>query len=98
MLKPDTLAAAWHASAGGSGVALPHGLGWFVQNYNGELVVWQFGVGDNASSSLVVTVPYRYLTLILMANSDGLVRPLPLAAGDVTASPFAKVFLGLFVR
>ena len=98
LLKPDTLAAAWRASGGGNGVALPHGLGWFVQNYNGELVVWQFGVGDNASSSLVVTVPYRYLTLILMANSDGLVRPLPLAAGDVTASPFAKVFLGLFVR
>lgn len=98
LLRPNTLAAAWRAGVGGNGVALPHGLGWFVQTYNGELVVWQFGVGDNASSSLVVTVPYRYLTLILLANSDGLVRPLPLAAGDVTASPFAKVFLGLFVR
>ncbi|MBI3402160.1 MAG: beta-lactamase family protein [Acidobacteria bacterium] len=98
LLRPETLAAAWHAGGGVNGAALPHGLGWFVQTYNGELVVWQFGVGDNASSSLVVTVPYRYLTLILMANSDGLVRPLPLAAGDVTVSPFAKVFLGLFVR
>jgi CubicO group peptidase (beta-lactamase class C family) len=98
LLRPDTLAAVWRAPVGANGVSLPHGLGWFVQSYNGELVVWQFGVGDNASSSLVVTVPHRQLTLILLANSDGLVRSIPLAAGDVTASPFAKVFLGIFVR
>jgi CubicO group peptidase (beta-lactamase class C family) len=98
LLRKETLSAAWQVGGAGYGVTWPHGLGWFVQTYNGELVVWQFGVGDNASSSLVVTVPFRYLTLILMANSDGLVRPYPLAAGDVTASPFAKVFLGLFAR
>jgi hypothetical protein len=34
----------------------------------------------------------------MLANSNGLVKPFPLAAGDVTASPFGKVFLGLFVR
>jgi hypothetical protein len=56
------------------------------------------GVADNASSSLVVTVPGRGLTLILLANSQGLVRPYPLAQGDVTASPFARIFLSLFVR
>jgi CubicO group peptidase (beta-lactamase class C family) len=97
LLKLDTLARAWSPRVGANGVALPAGLGWFVQTYKGQLVVWQFGVGDNASSSLVVTVPNRFLTLILMANSDGLAKSLPLAAGDVTVSPFAKVFLGLFV-
>jgi hypothetical protein len=69
-----------------------------VQNYRGETVVWQFGVSANASSSLVVTVLGRGLTLILLANSDGLVKPYPLAAGDLTASPFGRLFLGLFVR
>ncbi|MBI3490479.1 MAG: beta-lactamase family protein [Acidobacteria bacterium] len=98
LLRPETLAAAWRAPVDGNGVPLPHGMGWFVQTYNGEKVVWQFGVSDNASSSLVVTVPSRGLTLILLANSDGLVKSFPLAAGDVTASPFAKVFLGIFVR
>jgi hypothetical protein len=77
---------------------LPHGMGWFVQNYNGEKVVWQFGQGDNASSSLVVVVPARSLTLVLLANSDGLSKSLGLADGDLTRSPFGKLFLELFVR
>jgi hypothetical protein len=77
---------------------LPPGVGWFVQTYNGQKVVWQFGAGENGSSSLAVTMPGPGLTLILLANSSGLVKSFPLAAGDVTASPFGKVFLGLFVR
>jgi CubicO group peptidase (beta-lactamase class C family) len=98
LLRSDTLAAAWQAPVGRLNQPLPHGLGWFVQTYNGEKVVWQFGVGDNASSSLVVTVPGRALTMVLVANSQGLVRPLPLQDGDITISPFARTFLGLFVR
>ena len=98
LLRADTLAVAWRAPVGRSGQALPHGLGWFVQSYGGQTVVWQFGVGDNASSSLVVTAPARGLTLILLANSDGLAKPFGLAAGDLTVSPFARVFLELFVR
>jgi len=98
LLRPDTLALAWQAPVDRDGRRLPHGLGWFVQSYNGESIVWQFGVGDNGSSSLWMTVPGRGLTLILLANSTGLVKPLNLAAGDVTVSPFARLFLGLFVR
>jgi CubicO group peptidase (beta-lactamase class C family) len=98
LLKADTLNAAWTAPINHNGQALPHGLGWFVQNYNGEAVVWQFGVSENASSSLVVTVPGRQLTFILMANSDGLARWFPLTSGDVTVSPFVRAFLAFFVR
>jgi CubicO group peptidase (beta-lactamase class C family) len=98
LLRTDTLAAAWQAPVGRNGQPLPHGLGWFVQTYNGETVVWQFGVSENASSSLVVTVPARGLTLVLLANSDGLVKPFALAAGDLTVSPVGRLFLGLFVR
>ena len=96
--RPESLALAWTAPMDANGQRLPHGLGWFVQLYNGERIVWQFGVGDNASSSLVVTIPGRGITLILLANSQGLVRPFSLTAGDVTVSPFARVFLSLFVR
>jgi CubicO group peptidase (beta-lactamase class C family) len=98
LLKPETLAAAWQAPLGAGGQPLPHGLGWFVQGYNGARVVWQYGLSENASSSLMVTILPRGLTLILIANSDGLARPFALSAGDVTASPFGKVFLGTFVR
>ena len=98
LLRPDTLAAAWQAPVNANGQALPHGMGWFVQNYNGEPVVWQFGIGAAASSSLVVTLPNRNVSLILLANSDGLAKPASLTAGDVTVSPFARVFLGLVVK
>ena len=98
LLHPETLAVAWRPPSDRSGQPLPHGVGWFVQTYHGQTVVWQFGAAENGSSSLVVTMPGPGLTLILMANSNGLVKPFPLAAGDVTASPFGKVFLGLFAR
>jgi CubicO group peptidase (beta-lactamase class C family) len=98
LLRPETLAIAWTPPLDGNGQRLPHALGWFGQTYNGERVVWQFGVSDGASSSLMIMVPRRALTLILLANSPGLVRPFSLTAGDVTASPFGKLFLGIFVR
>jgi CubicO group peptidase (beta-lactamase class C family) len=98
VLRPETIALAWSNPTTASGQLLPHGLGWFIQGYNGEPIVWQFGLGDNASSSMMIMLPRRALTLILLANSDGLVNPLPLAAGDVLVSPFAKLFVGLFTR
>jgi CubicO group peptidase (beta-lactamase class C family) len=98
LLEPGTLDTAWRAPVGPSGQPLAHGLGWFVQTSGAGPVVWQFGVSENASSSMVITLPGHGLTLILLANSDGLVTPFGLAAGDVTTSPFARVFLGLFNR
>ena len=85
-----------------NGRPLPTGLGWFVQLYNAdsgnpEVVAWQFGAIENAYSSLIVKVPNRKLTLVLLANSDGLTAPFGLEAGDVTASIFARAFLRTFV-
>jgi CubicO group peptidase (beta-lactamase class C family) len=98
VLRPDAMAYAWTPPTDANGQRLPHAYGWFVQSYNGEPIVWQFGVSDNASSSMLITVPRRGLTLILLANSQGLARPFSLAAGDVTVSPFARLFLSIFVR
>ena len=60
-------------------------------------IAWQFGVVEDAYSSLIVKVPNRKLTLILLANSDGLTAPFALEAGDVTASIFARTFLRAFL-
>jgi len=98
LLRPETLGVAWSPQVGRDNALLPYGIGWFVQSYNGEPVVWQFGQTENASSSLMITLPSRGLTLILLANSDGLTKAFPLPAGDVSVSPFARVFLGLFAR
>jgi len=98
LLRPETLKLAWSNPVNASGAVLPHGLGWFVQSYNGEPVVWQFGIEPAVSSALVIILPNRNLTLLLLANSDGLAKPASLTAGDVTVSPFARVFLGLVVK
>lgn len=97
VLQPETLSAAWTSVAGTAGTPLPFGLGWFVQAYNGERLVWHYGLAPNSFSSLVLKVPSRRLTLILLANSDGLSAPFALNEGDVTTSPFARLFLRLFL-
>ena len=95
LLQEDTLAAAWTNQVGRDKL-LPTGLGWFVQRYNGETVVWHFGTTVNGYSSLVLKLPARHLTLLVLANSDGLSSPFDLASGDVTKSVFAGLFLRLF--
>jgi CubicO group peptidase (beta-lactamase class C family) len=82
---------------GGAAPGAPTGLGWFVQAYNGERLVWQFSSTPGAYSALILKVPDRDLTLILLANSDGLSEPFALQNGDVTSSLFARLFLRLFV-
>jgi CubicO group peptidase (beta-lactamase class C family) len=97
-MRPEWQALAWTPPTNAGGQPLPHAYGWFVQDYNGDRLVWQFGVSDNASSSMIIMVPRRGVTLILLANSTGLARPFSLAAGDITVSPFARLFLSIFVR
>ena len=93
LLEPRTLERAWRPL----GSNLPSGLGWFLQTYNREQIVWQFGVVPNAYSALFVKVPNRKLTFILLANSDALAAPFTREIWDVTASAFAKLFLVTFV-
>jgi CubicO group peptidase (beta-lactamase class C family) len=98
LLRGDTLSGAWRNVLARDGTPAPTGLGWFVQGYEGELVVWHFGLIPGAYSSLMLKLPARHATLILLANSDGLSAPFQLAQGDVTKSLFASVFLKLVVQ
>jgi CubicO group peptidase (beta-lactamase class C family) len=95
LLQLETVVAAWTPPADAAGSPAPMGLGWFVQYYKGERVVWHFGNVPNAYSSLILKLPQRNMTFILLANSDGLSSPFDLAEGDVTRSLFAALFLKL---
>ena len=99
LLLDETRAMAWTnaAGAGLSSSTAPTGLGWFVQTYRGERVVWHFGLIPNAYSSLIIKLPSRHMTVILLANSDGLNAPFNLQTGDVTRSVFANLILRLFL-
>jgi len=92
LLNRETMTAMWS-----NGNGMPTGLGWFVQDYNGQKLYWQFGITPGAYSSLILIVPSSHLTLIMLANSDGLTAPFSLQDGDVNNSLFARTFLRLFV-
>jgi CubicO group peptidase (beta-lactamase class C family) len=96
LLLDSTRAQAWARSVGRDGTLLPTGLGWFVQSYQGQTVVWQFGMNEGYSS-LVVKLPQRRTTFILFANSDRLSSPFELESGNVAPSLFATLFLRLFM-
>ena len=97
LLLKETRNAAWSAAAGANGTALPTGLGWFVQRYREEPVVWQYGLVPNAYSAMIIRLPNRRVTLILLANSDGLAVPFDLESGDLSRSLFATLFFRLFI-
>jgi len=70
------------------------GLGWFVQPWQGSVLIWHYGQWTGASA-LLLKVPDEGLALVLLANADGLSRPFTLGASDVLRSPFARAFLDL---
>ncbi|MGE3842409.1 MAG: serine hydrolase domain-containing protein [Vicinamibacterales bacterium] len=96
LLRSETRSQAFVAPVMADGKPSPHALGWFVQKYEGQTLAWQFGEVPDGYSALLMTLPERGVTLILLANSDGLVEPFRLVNGDVSVSPFARLFLGLF--
>jgi CubicO group peptidase (beta-lactamase class C family) len=96
LLARATRDAAWTQAFAGD-TPLPTGLGWFVQNYHGEPIIWQFGTTRGGHSAIIIKAPNSGLTFIALANSDGLNAPFALESGDVTSSLFATLFLRLFL-
>ena len=95
-LRPATKALAWTPVVSPAGETFPYGLGWFATDYKGIRVIWHYGYWT-ASSTLVIKVPSRGLTFVLLANTDGLSAPYPLGSGKLQASPWAREFLETFV-
>jgi CubicO group peptidase (beta-lactamase class C family) len=93
LLNEKSRTIAWQRPVAPDGTTLPYGLGWFVQEVRGRQVVWHYGHGLE-SSSLIVKVPERRASFVILANSDGLSRWRGLGDNaDVTASPAASLFL-----
>jgi CubicO group peptidase (beta-lactamase class C family) len=88
----------WEPTRTAAGAALPYGLGWFVQEVHGRRVVWHTGLWEGRYSAFSLKVPAERLTLILLANSDGLRWPTPLDGADIQGSAFARAFLSVVPR
>lgn len=92
LMSSSTQLIAWTPFRLASGREAPYALGWFVQSTVAGRAVWHYGQWPTFSS-LILKLPDRGVTLILLANSDGLSSRFPLASGDVAVSPFARAFI-----
>ena len=80
------------------GTKLPYAFGWYVQKYKGEDLIWHAGWDEEAGfSALYLKVPKRKLTMILLANSEGMWWGNPLDEASVENSLFAQIFMKYFV-
>ena len=95
-LSKETQQLAFTPAVSTKGESLPYGLGWFTQNFQGTKFLWHYGYWTG-NSSLILKVPERNITFIVMANSDNLSRPTDLGSGDVTSSAVAMAFLKTFI-
>ena len=96
LLQLATKALAYTPAANPGGGVFPYGLGWFATDYKGVRIIWHYGYWT-ANSSLIIKVPDRELTFVLLANTDGLSSPYQLGAGRLDSSPWARLFLDTFV-
>ena len=92
LVSRSTQLLAWTPFRLPGGQDAPYALGWFVQTTPAGRAIWHYGQWPTFSS-LLLKLPERGLTLILLANSDGLSARFPLALGDVMVSPFARAFV-----
>lgn len=98
LLSDASKAEMWRPGRAPSGAVLPYGIGWFVQEVDGRRLVWHSGWWEQAYSAMYLKLPDERLTLILLANSEGLWWGNPLDQATVERSPFAAAFLRRFPR
>ncbi len=98
LLAEASRRAMWTAGRSPAGAVLPYGLGWFVEAYGEESLVWHSGLWEGAYSALYLRAQDRHLTLILLANSDGLNWGNGLDEAAAARSPFVQAFLTSFPR
>jgi CubicO group peptidase (beta-lactamase class C family) len=70
----------------------PYGLGWSTQVIGGQSVHWHYGYGDSFSA-LLIRIPVKKVSFILLANTGAASAPFLLGYGNLLTSPFAVDFL-----
>jgi len=89
-LKPETWEKVFTPFTTPKGKTIQYGLGWFVKSYKGLKVIWHTGWWYGYST-LLIKIPEKDLTFIILANSQDLSRPFYLTLYPVPApNPFAK--------
>ncbi len=74
-----------------------YAYGWFNQSWRGHRLLWHSGWEPDAYSALYLKVPEQHLTLMVLANTEGLWWNNSLVQAEVENSPIAAEFLKRFV-
>ncbi|HEX5725002.1 MAG TPA: serine hydrolase domain-containing protein, partial [Longimicrobiaceae bacterium] len=96
LLSPEWRALLWTPARTPAGAELPYGLGWFLAEREGRRLAWHTGLWEGRYSALYLKVLDERLTLILLANSDGLQWETRFDEAAIERSPFAAAFLAAF--
>jgi CubicO group peptidase (beta-lactamase class C family) len=100
LLTPASVATLWTPTRTPAGTDLPYGLGWFLGADGGRRLAWHTGLWEGQYSALYLKVlgatPAERLTLILLANSDGLQWATRFDEAAIERSAFATAFLAAF--
>ena len=73
----------------------PQGMGWFVAKFEGLDIHWAYGYGNDAS--ILLRVPAKNLTLVMLSSTDMASATTRLGFGNPFNSPLVCAFLKAFV-
>ena len=72
--------------------------GWFLEDWNGQRLLWHSGWNEQKGSALYLKVPGKRLTLIVFANTEAIWWDNSLVKAEVAESPLARRFLEEYAR
>lgn len=82
-----------------NGSDAPYGYGWYFQCYQGHRLMWHSGWDpDHGYSAMLLRMPEKNLTFILLTNSEGVWWGNPIDQARIQDSPFAQLFFEAFVK
>lgn len=98
ILPRRLLTTMWTPPVDADGRAASYAYGWWTQRWRGQRLVWHGGWWPEAYAGLLLKVPDKQLTLVLLGNTDGLNWGNRLQMAEVEKSPLALKFLELFAQ
>ncbi len=76
-----------------------YAYGWYVQDYQGTRLLWHSGWDEEAGfSAIYLKVPEHKITLIMLANGEGLWWGNPLDGAEIHKSVFVQTFFRHFLN
>jgi CubicO group peptidase (beta-lactamase class C family) len=96
ILSPALLREMWTPPTDPDGRPASYALGWWTQTWRGQKLVWHAGWWPDAYAGLLLKVPAKGLTLVVLGNTDGLNWPNRLQVAEIEKNSLAVKFLELF--